>query len=141
MGIIFAILAGLLMSIQGVFNTRLMESSNMWITNVWVHFSAFITCIIIWLLTGPKNLLTVFNIENKLYLLGGIIGAFITFTVIKGINKLGAAQATMIILLAQLLVAYVIEVLGLFGTEKVVFEWTKLMGVILMLAGIFIFKK
>ena len=101
MGIIFAILAGLLMSIQGVFNTRLMESSNMWITNVWVHFSAFITCIIIWLLTGPKNLLTVFNIENKLYLLGGIIGAFITFTV-KSIDKLGAAAT---IILTQLLVA------------------------------------
>ncbi len=141
MGMIFAILAGLLMSIQGVFNTRLMESSNMWITNVWVHFSAFITCIIVWLFAGHKNLLTVFSVDNKLYLLGGIIGAFITFTVIKGIDKLGPAQATMIILLAQLLVSYFIEVLGLFGAEKVVFDWTKLIGVILMIVGIFIFKK
>lgn len=141
MGMIFAILAGLLMSIQGVFNTRLMESSNMWITNVWVHFSAFITCIIVWLFAGHKNLLTIFSVNNKLYLLGGIIGAFITFTVIKGIDKLGPAQATMIILLAQLVVSYFIEVLGLFGAEKVVFEWTKLIGVILMLVGIFIFKK
>ena len=141
MGMIFAILAGLLMSIQGVFNTRLMESSNMWITNVWVHFSAFITCIIVWLFAGHKNLLTIFSVNNKLYLLGGIIGAFITFTVIKGIDKLGPAQATMIILLAQLLVSYFIEVLGLFGAEKVVFDWTKLIGVILMIVGIFIFKK
>ncbi|MDD4187836.1 MAG: DMT family transporter [Bacilli bacterium] len=141
MGIIFAILAGLLMSIQGVYNTRLMESSSMWITNVWVHFSALLVCLIMWFFMGHKNLLTVFNVDNKLYLVGGILGAFITFTVIKGIDKLGPAHATMLILLAQLIIAYLIEVIGLFGTEKIAFQWPKLIGVILMLTGIFVFKK
>lgn len=141
MGIIFAILAGILMSIQGVFNTRLMESSSMWIASVWVHISAFVVCIMMWFLTGQKNLLSVFQVDNKLYLIGGIIGAFITFTVIKGIDKLGPAHATMLILLAQLIISYLIEVTGLFGTDQVTFQWTKLIGVLLMLAGIFIFKK
>lgn len=117
-GIIFALLAGLLMSVQGVFNTRLMESSNMWVSNVWVQFSALITCIIMWIFMEHKNLLSVFTIENKLYLFGGVIGAFITFTVIKGISKLGPTQATMLILLAQLIVSYLIEVFALFGTDK-----------------------
>ncbi|MDD2207837.1 MAG: DMT family transporter [Bacilli bacterium] len=141
MGIIFAILAGILMSIQGVFNTRLMESSSMWIASVWVHISAFLVCIIMWFFTGHKNMFSVFQVDNKLYLVGGIIGAFITFTVIKGIDKLGPAHATMLILLAQLIISYLIEVAGLFGTNQVAFQWTKLVGVLLMLAGIFIFKK
>ena len=141
MGILFALLAGLLMSVQGVFNTRAMESSNMWVTNVWVQITAFITCIVMWLFVSRENLLSVFNVGNKLYLLGGIIGAFITFSVIKGIAKLGPTHATMLILTAQLVISYLIEAFGLFGAEKGNFEWTKLIGVALMIIGILIFKK
>lgn len=140
-GILLALLAGLLMSVQGVFNTRIMETSNMWATNSWVHFSALIISLSMWLFVGKGSLFSVFNVNNKLYLLGGIIGAFITFTVIKSISSLGPIYATMLILLAQLVVSCLIEVLGLFGTEKVRIEWSKLIGVALMVAGIIIFKK
>ncbi len=140
-GILMALLAGLLMSVQGVFNTRVMDSSNMWVTNSWVHLTAFITSLCIWFFTGRENLLSVFNVSNKLYLLGGIIGAFITFTVIKSISDLGPAYATMLILLAQLVTSCLIEGFGLFGTEKMCFEWSKLIGAALMIAGIIIFKK
>lgn len=140
-GILFALLAGLLMSVQGVFNTRLMDSSNMWTTNSWVHLTAFATSILIWFFTGRENLLSVFHVSNKLYLLSGIIGALITFTVIKGISELGPAYATMLILLAQLVTSCLIEAFGLFGTEKMCFEWSKLIGAALMVAGIIVFQK
>lgn len=140
-GILFALLAGLLMSIQGVFNTRVMDSSNMWATNSWVHFSAFAASISIWFFTGRESLLSVFNESNKLYLFGGVIGAFITFTVIKGISSLGPIYATMLILLAQLIASCLIESFGIFGTERICFEWSKLIGVALMIAGIVVFKK
>lgn len=140
-GILFALLAGLLMSVQGVFNTRVMDQSNMWATNSWVHLTAFVTSISIWFFTGRENLLSVFNVNNKLYLFGGVIGAFITFTVIKSISGFKPAYATMLILLAQLVVSCAIEHFGLFGTEKMCFEWRKLIGVGLMIAGIIVFKK
>jgi Protein of unknown function, DUF606. len=140
-GILFALLAGALMSLQGVFNTRLMDKSNMWTTNSWVHLTAFATSIAIWFFTGRQNLFSVFSVSNKLYLFGGVIGAFITFTVIKGISKLGPAYATMLILLAQLVTSCLIEFFGLFGTEKACFEWSKLIGAALMIAGIVIFQK
>lgn len=140
-GIFFALLAGLLMSVQGVFNTRVMDSSNMWATNSWVHLTAFLASISIWFFTGRQDLFSVFNVDNKLYLFGGVIGAFITFTVIKSISGFKPAYATMLILLAQLLVSCLIEVFGLFGTEKMCFEWKKLIGVALMVAGIVLFKK
>jgi len=140
-GILIALLAGLLMSVQGVFNTRVMDSSNMWATNSWVHLTAFVASISIWLFTGRENLLSVFTVSNKLYLFGGVIGAFITFTVIKSISSLGPAYATMLILLAQLVISCAIENFGLFGTEKMCFGWSKLIGVALMIAGIVVFKK
>lgn len=129
------------MSVQGVFNTRLMDSSNTWTTNTWVHFSAFVTSIVIWFFTGRENLFAVFSVDNKLYLFGGVIGALITFTVIKSISSLGPAYATMLILLAQLVTSCLIEGFGLFGTEKMCFEWSKLIGAALMIAGIVVFQK
>lgn len=140
-GILFALLAGLLMSVQGVFNTRVMDSSNMWATNSWVQLTAFVVSIGMWFFTGREDLLSVFNVNNKLYLLGGVIGAFITYTVIKSISGLGPAYATMLILLAQLVVSCLIEAIGLFGTEKVCLEWSKLIGVVLMIAGIIVFQR
>jgi len=140
-GFLIALLAGLLMSVQGVFNTRVMDSSNMWATNSWVHLTAFVASISIWFFTGRQNLLSVFNVSNKLYLFGGVIGAFITFTVIKSISSLGPTYATMLILLAQLLISCFIESFGLFETEKMCFVWSKLIGVALMIAGIVVFKK
>ncbi len=140
-GVLFALVAGLLMSVQGVFNTRVMDSSNMWATNSWVQLTAFMVSISIWFFNGKEDLFSVFSVSNKLYLFGGVIGAFITFTVIKSISDLGPIYATMIILLAQLGVSCIIEVFGLFGTEKLYFEWSKIAGLALMIAGIIVFKK
>ncbi len=141
LGILIALLAGLLMSVQGVFNTRVMDSSNMWATNSWVQFSAFIVSILMWFIVSKEDLLSVFKVSNKLYLLGGVIGAFITFTVIKSISGLGPIYATMLILVAQLVVSCVIESFGLFGAEKLCFEWSKIVGIALMVVGIIVYKK
>ncbi len=73
-------------------------------------------------------------------LLGGVIGAFITFTVVKSMSQLGPAKAVLLIVVSQLLVAYLIEVFGIFGVEKVGFEWKKVIGMLLAITGIVIFK-
>ena len=53
---------------------------------------------------------------------------------------LGPAKAVMLIVIAQLIVAYAIELLGWFGVEKADFEWTKLIGMLLAIAGFIVFK-
>lgn len=140
-GIIIALISGALMSIQGVFNTEVTKATSQWVSNSWVQFTALAVCIVAWLITDRGNLLSVFQVEHKYMLLGGVIGAFITMTVIKSMADLGPAQAVMIIVVAQLIIAYLIEVFGIFGVEKVGFEWHKLMGMLLAVAGIIIFKK
>ena len=52
-------------------------------------------------------------------LLGGVIGAGITWTVVKSMASLGPAKAALLIVISQLIVAYVIELLGMFGVEKI----------------------
>ena len=73
-------------------------------------------------------------------LLGGVIGAFITFTVIKSMSMLGPAKAVLAIVITQVLVAYIIELLGLFGVDKVSFSWTKVIGILISVVGLFVFK-
>ena len=69
-----------------------------------------------------------------------MIGAFITITVIQSMGSLGPARAAMLIVISQLAVAYVIELFGLFGVEKVDFEWRRLLGMAIAIVGIVIFK-
>ena len=142
LGMIAALVSGALMSIQGVFNTQVTEKTGSWITNTFVQLTGFLVCLCIWFIkernmTSFSNLMTV---EPKYLLTGGIFGAFITFTVIMGMSSLGPAKAVMLIVAAQLIVAYLIEVFGWFGVEKVGFDWMKLLGTLLFLAGIVVFK-
>ncbi len=140
-GFIIALISGALMSIQGVFNTGVTKSSSLWAANSWVQLTAFFVCIIAWFVTGKQNVTGMFHIENKYMLLGGVIGAFITLTVIKSMDALGPAQAVLLIVVSQIIVAYLIEVFGLFGVEKVPFEWKKVIGALVSIIGIFIFHK
>ena len=43
-GFLIAIISGALMSVQGVFNTKLTESTSLWVANAFVQFTAFLLC-------------------------------------------------------------------------------------------------
>ena len=139
-GFFTALISGALMSIQGVFNTEVTKQTSLWVSTGWVQLSAFAVCVLAWFFTGRESVAALWQVENKYTLLGGIIGAFITITVIQSMGSLGPAKAAMLIVISQLAVAYVIELFGLFGVEKVDFQWRKLIGMAVAIVGIVIFK-
>lgn len=139
-GFLIALLSGALMSIQGVFNTQVTKESSIWVANAFVQFTALCLCLGAWAITDRSSLLAPLKVEPKYMLLGGVIGAFITYTVIKSMESLGPAKAVMLIVVAQLIVAYVIELFGWFGVDKQPWEWRKALGMALAVAGIIIFK-
>lgn len=139
-GFLAALISGALMSIQGVFNTEVTRQSSLWVSTGWVQLSAFAVCVLAWLFTGRQSIAALWQIENKYVLLGGVIGAFITITVIQSMGALGPAKAAMLIVISQLIVAYLIELLGIFGVDKEPFEWRKILGMLIAIVGIVIFK-
>ena len=139
-GFFIALISGALMSIQGVFNTQVTKSSSIWVASAFVQFTALLVCLAAWLVSDRSSFAALLKLEPRYMLLGGAIGAFITYTVIKGMEMLGPARAVMLIVIAQLIVAYVIELLGLFGTEKQPLEWRKVIGMGIAVAGVVIFK-
>ena len=148
-GFLSALISGALMSIQGVFNTNVTKQTSLWVSTGWVQFSAFLVCVAAWFFTGRESIgmlwqveakYNLWKVEPKYVLLGGVIGAFITITVIRSMGSLGPARAVMLIVISQLAVAYLIELLGIFGVERADFQWRKLLGMLICIAGVVIFK-
>ncbi|MDO4943058.1 MAG: DMT family transporter [Lachnospiraceae bacterium] len=139
--ILIAFLSGALMSIQGVFNTGVTKQTSLWVANSFVQLTGFLLCLVIWAVKErDHSFLTLMKVEPKYFLLGGILGAGITMTVIQSMNNLGPAKAVMLIVISQIIIAYLIELFGLFGAEKVPFQWSKVFGAAVTIVGIVIFK-
>ena len=139
-GILVALLSGALMSIQGVWNTQVTKQTSTWVAAGFVQATAFLVCLAAWAFTGRPSVGALFEVKPWYTLLGGVVGAFITITVIWSMGSLGPAKAAMLIVVSQLAVAWIIELSGMFGMEKTPFSWRKLMGMAIAVTGIVIFQ-
>ena len=127
-GFLIALLSGALMSIQGVFNTQVTKTTGMWVGNGWVQFTAFAVCLAMWFFTGRDQVSQLMEVQPKYMLLGGVIEA------------LGPARSALLIVIAQLTVAYLIQLFGLFGMDREPFSWRKAGGLLLAVVGIAVFQ-
>ena len=139
-GIILALISGALMSIQGVFNTEVTKQTSLWVSTGFVQLTAFFVCVIAWLCTGRENVALLTEVRPWYLLTGGILGAFITITVVQSMGSLGPAQAVIIIVTSQVAVAYLIELIGLIGSSQASFSWRKILGLLIAIAGIVLFR-
>ena len=140
MGFIIALLSGALMSIQGVFNTEVTKQTSVWVAAGWVQLTAFITCVVIWLFTGREPVAGLMQVTPKYVLVGGIMGALITYTVIRSMGSLGPAKAALLIVVSQIIIAYAIELFGLFGVEKAPFARNTIIRAVIAIGGTVIFE-
>ncbi len=138
-GFFIAILSGALMSVQGVFNSGVTKQTSVWTAAGFVQLTGFLTCVLIWLCKDRGHVSDLFHVSDKYMLSGGVIGAIITYTVIRSVGDMGPAKAILLIVVSQIIVAYLIEMFGMFGVEKAAFEWKKLLGALIAIAGIVTF--
>lgn len=139
LGILFSVIAGMAMSVQGVMNTRLGEGIGNMEANAFVQGTAFALALIA-LIFWRQGSFTALGGVNKLYWLGGVLGIVITLTVMLGIKSLGTTVAISIILISQLMVAALIDAFGIMGSDKIAFGWNKYVGLAVMCGGMLLFK-
>ena len=140
-GMVISVISGVLMALQGVFNTQVTKQTSVWVSASFVQLTALLVCLAAWLVTGREgNFSGILHVKPWYMLLGGVMGAFITYTVIVGMEQLGPAKAVLFIITAQIIAAYLVELFGWFGSQKAGFDWQKLVGVAVFIAGIVIFK-
>lgn len=141
-GFLIALISGAFMAVQGVFNTNITKQTGPWITNSFVQLSGFCICLILWFFLERKETkwADILGVSNKYMLLGGAFGVIIIWTVILSMGKLGTSKAVFLIVFAQIVIAYLIEIFGWFGVEKTPFQWTKLLAIGIMIGGIGLFQ-
>ena len=138
-GIITAIVSGAAMSLQGVMNTRLSDKIGLMESNAFVQGTAFLLSLIAVFFFGKGSFQSITK-TPPVYLFGGVLGLVITLTVMVAINHLNPTTAISIILISQLLVAALIDAFGILGSEKIAFTPYKILGVLLMIAGVILIK-
>lgn len=139
LGILSSIISGISMSIQGIFNTRLGEKIGLLETNAVVQGTAFLITLILAFGFGKGNIQNI-KLCKKIYLLGGVLGVIITFTVMYGMKSLGVTHSIALILVSQIIMAFLVDHLGLFDSKNVKFNLHEIVGLCFLIAGIVILK-
>ncbi len=138
-GFSLAILAGILISLQSVFNAKVNENVGQWLTTTCVLGIGLISSILFYIITENSINIKVYT-TNYLFYVSGLFGIGLIICIMGAIKSLGPAYTVLISLITQLVVALSIDTFGLFGMEIVPLQINKLVGIGLLIFGVGIFK-
>jgi transporter family-2 protein len=139
LGLLFALIAGSLVSLQNIFNSKVSERAGLWSTTTLVLGLGFLASLIIGLIFEGKHIFTLQNMKTW-YWFSGLIGVGVVICLVQGIRLLGPTYAICIVLTSQLGFALLCDSLGWLGLDKVPFTIKQLIGVLVIVGGIFVFK-
>ncbi|WP_137790173.1 DMT family transporter [Bacillus sp. E(2018)] len=138
-GLLFAILAGVLVGLQNIFNTRVNDHAGTWSTTALVLGLGFLASMTLGVVFEGKELFVLKNMETWFWF-SGLIGVGVVVCLVQGTKLLGPTFAISIVLTSQLGSALMWDSLGLFGVEKIPFTSQQLLGVLVIIGGVIVFK-
>ncbi len=138
-GFVWALLAGALVGLQNIFNSKVNERAGSWSTTALVLGLGFLASLLIGVIIEGKGLFVLQNMQPWFWF-SGVIGVGVVFCMVNGIKLLGPTYAISIVMTSQLVFALLWDSLGLFGLERLPFTSKQLIGVMVIVAGIFVFK-
>ncbi|MES5866753.1 DMT family transporter [Bacillus cereus group sp. RP32] len=138
-GVVFAILAGVFITLQGTFNAKLSSHIGIWSTSIITHLIGFIIATTIFLLKKEEKIADLKDVK-KIYLVAGALGVLIICAETVAIHAMGVTLTAGTLMVAQLLTATLIEMKGLFQIKKIQMERYHIVGTIVMIIGIVVFN-
>lgn len=138
-GFSLVILAGILISLQSVFNAKVNENVGQWLTTTCVLGIGLISSILFYIITENSISIKVYT-ANYLFYVSGLFGIGLIICIMGAIKSLGPAYTVLISLITQLVVALCIDTFGLYGMESIPLQINKLVGIGLLIVGVGIFK-
>jgi len=142
-GILFALLGGGFITLQGVANARISQDIGTWQTATITQFTGFTAALLaLFLLFGRdlKGQWQGLRQVKTLYLSSGAFGAVIIFSNVTAIHQIGVTLTISILLIAQLGLTFLIDSKGWFGVAKQRMGLPQFIGIGLMIAGVVILK-
>lgn len=138
-GMVLAAMAGAAISLQTVFNNKVNEKTGSWMTTTLALGMGFLFAIIPVLLFERNALGQMLDMETW-YWFGGVIGVGVVFCLVQAIKRLGPTFTISIVLVAQLGTALLWDSTGWLGLEKIPFSPMKLLGILMIVAGVLVFS-
>ncbi|KZE41902.1 hypothetical protein AV540_02475 [Brevibacillus parabrevis] len=138
-GLVLAIVAGSLVSLQNVFNSKVNERAGSWTTTTLVLGMGFLGSLVCGLLFEGEKLWEWHHMQPW-YWFSGMIGVGVVICLVQGIRLLGPTLAVSIALTSQLSFALLWDSFGWMGLTQVPFTWKQLSGVLVVIVGMLVFK-
>lgn len=131
-----AALSGAAMAIEGSFNAAMGKIIGVMESTLMVHLigTILVVVIMIGMGTGWGKLGKLGQVPWWAYL-GGVLSVVIIYALVMAIPKVGVANATTAIIVAQISTAVLIDALGLFGMKRHSFSYYDLLGIVLLVIG------
>lgn len=138
-GIIFALLGGACITLQGVANTRISTDMSTWQAATITQLTGFILAALILMFVRDTNLQGLKQVK-PMYLAGGAFGAVIIFSEVTAIQQIGVTFTISALLIAQLFLTFLVDSNGWFGVVKQKMKLPQFLGIALMVTGVIIMK-
>ncbi|WP_391119283.1 DMT family transporter [Psychrobacillus sp. L3] len=138
-GLVIALIGGFFLSLQNIFNTKVNEKTGSWTATTLILGMGFFASFLIGFIIEGERMWMLDNMKNW-YWFSGIIGVGVVICVIQSIKLLGPTYAISIVLTSQLCFALLWDSLGWLGLEKIPFTFQQLLGVLIIIGGIILFK-
>ncbi|WP_458126662.1 DMT family transporter [Paenibacillus sp. Z3-2] len=138
-GIIFALLGGACITLQGVANTRISTDMGTWQAATITQLTGFILAALILMFVRDTNLQGLKQVK-PMYMAGGAFGAVIIFSEVTAIQQIGVTFTISALLIAQLFLTFLVDSNGWFGVVKQKMKLPQFLGIALMVTGVIIMK-
>ncbi|RDU35694.1 EamA-like transporter family protein [Neobacillus piezotolerans] len=138
-GLVLAAVSGALLSVQNVFNSKVSLRAGTKATTALVLFLGFLASFLIGLGVEGKSMFALQNMQTW-YWFSGMLGVGVVVSVVQAVMRLGPTYGISIVMVSQLVYALIMDSLGLMGLEKMAISGKHLVGVLVIVAGILVFK-
>lgn len=136
-GLIFALLGGAFITLQGVANARISQDIGTWQTASLTQLTGFLTALFV-LIFFTKGQWDGLRKVKPLYLIGGMFGAIVVFGNVTAIHYIGVTLTVSAMLIAQLGMTFMIDRNGWFEVKKQKMRIPQLVGITMMIVGVVI---
>jgi transporter family-2 protein len=138
-GLFFAFIAGSLVGLQNIFNSKVNEHTGLWVTTTLVLGLGFLASLTLGLINDGKNLLNIQNMQPW-YWFCGLIGVGVVVCLMNAIKLLGPTFAISLVMTSQLGFALLWDSLGWLGLVQVPFTLKQFIGALVIMSGVLVFK-
>ena len=140
---ILPLLAGILMTVQSGINSQLRSAIQHPILAALISFLSGTAALIVMVMLSKQAIPTMqtFGGISWYKWTGGLLGAFIVTVSLVSVSRIGAANMFVLIIAGQLTTAVIIDHFGMLGLQQSTITIQKMIGVLLLVSGVYLVTK